>query len=469
MTAGLSSPPSLVVLAAAPRSAPLTKALAVAVEGATLSTDLAGAEEALLAQPAARLVVACPRPEISVADRLAQAMPPSNAVAEWLNEMRGLMALLRKNRRRSTLVFDHLAVVPADLASLLNLDAEVAPPEPFAPPDEVLLVIARDAILQDATASAFAGEIEATALSPADAGLDLAPDTVFATYRDSLARREQPLHDRIARSEAQTAMLRDEIALLRNQLVLGRDAEAKTARQLEEAKAAIQTAVQDGQSALRTETARWQEQSRLQEAERKAAADKLSAVGARENHLAEESALLRKQLEFEIEATTRANTIVTGLRRDHTKLQGDIQKLQAERDNQSTRADKVQQDGQRVIAQLRQQVFNLGQELELQHSRGEAHQVERQELLSEIRELHAIRAELESYFDHAQRLQEQVGVLSAQAGRLEGEVQAGQSALSERAAHAEWLAAEMQRIYKSRSYRLLTPLRKLRKRGTPTA
>lgn len=88
---------------------------------------------------------------------------------------------------------------------------------------------------------------------------------------------------------------------------------------------------------------------------------------------------------------------------------------------------------------------------------------ERGDLLAQIGQLRESRDDLEVYYDHARKFSEQVDALTADLRGLQSALQAAQAEAAERAQHVAWLQDEITRIHGSRSYRLMTPLRKLRK------
>jgi chromosome segregation ATPase len=116
-----------------------------------------------------------------------------------------------------------------------------------------------------------------------------------------------------------------------------------------------------------------------------------------------------------------------------------------------------------MIRQLQTRVQHAGQELASYHTQVEGLQAERAALLVQIAQLREARTDLEGYYDHAKQFSDQVDVLTTDLGGLQHALQIAQAEAAERAQHVTWLEEEIGRIHRSRSYRLTTPLRKLRK------
>jgi chromosome segregation ATPase len=193
---------------------------------------------------------------------------------------------------------------------------------------------------------------------------------------------------------------------------------------------------------------------------------KLATVAVAAAEAEAEAVLLRDQIRLESAALQETRAALALQSDTAREAQAAYDKLQVQTNRQREEAEtqlrRVQDEAQTVIRQLRDQLYRMGQGLESYHVQLDAMQIERQELLAQIRQLHEIREDLECYFDRASDLSAQVDALGAETTRLQTELGAGQAELLEHRQHTEWLQGEVQRIYKSRSYRMMSPLRRVR-------
>lgn len=489
---------------------------------AVLTTDCAIAGTGLLDHPKARLAIFCPDPVSWVAIALAEGEAPSKAVANWRLALGPLMGLLRARRRQTVLLFDQIfAASPAACINALGLAGGEEAVPLRAADDPVLVMIAREALRRDPVAQALADELIASAFTPDDGEADQSPDAVFDAYRASLQHRAQVesslaqaearlmdhaaqsdlLRDQIrldesarqemqaqltaaqqaigvadaARSEAEARIrkLEDEAALLRDQIRLDDGARLDMQAQLMAAQQAISAANAaraEADATLKdhqTQSALLRDQIRLGESARQeieaqltaaqqansASAKALHVAQARLKALEDEAALLRDQIRLD------------------AKLFGDMQAAQhkaeqlldaTRREGQAALAAAEDRSSQ-MIRHLREQIHQIGQGLESYHAQVDALQAERADLLGQIRELHGAREDLEGYYDRARLLADQVDGLTQDIGRLQAELIAAQNFVAEGQHHTQFLEAEIARIHRSRSYRMATPLRKIRK------
>ncbi|WP_435257293.1 hypothetical protein ACSBLW_14385 [Thioclava sp. FR2] len=121
-----------------------------------------------------------------------------------------------------------------------------------------------------------------------------------------------------------------------------------------------------------------------------------------------------------------------------------------------TAREKAEAESGQMIQQLREQVRLMSASLENYHGQVENFESERGDLLCKIDQLHRGQEDLEGYYDQARRLTDQVTSMSDELLSLRAQ-------LEERDGKITWLQTEIAKIYRSRSYRLMTPLRKIRK------
>lgn len=434
----------VLILAPAPESRAGAEALMALAPDAGMVPDIAAALAGLAAAAEARLVLLCPRPEIWLARLLAGGTAPSAAAAveEWCGLVRDTMAGLRRVRRRTVVIFDETLCRSAPAcAAALGLDW-AGPPPPPPPGDPLLAVIARDALLRHPEARALAGELEAMAFVPEgqDPFFDPDPEPMLAAYRATLrdldgSRAEgRLLRDRLAGQDVEIAARTSELHLLRDQIRLEGESRQR-----------LQDDLAQREAAARVEA----------EAQARALAASRAECDLLRDQIRLDSGALQKlhdRLAEQTDRAARAEAARDGLQAETAR----------ERDAAQAKLARTEAEAQEVIRQLRDQLHQMGQGLESHRVQLEALQAEREDLLVQIRELHHIREELEGYFDRAQELAGQVDGLSAEIGRLQAEALARQQALLESTRHAGWLQEEIQRIHRSRSYRLMAPLRRIR-------
>ncbi len=496
----------LLILALVAQSRNTTAALLSLSSAAESVADMAMAMDRLAEEPRARLVLLCTRPETWVALALAEGRMPSQAVGAWRDMLRGVLVELRKRRRRVTVLFDHsLAAAPAACAAALGLDWGTRPVPVLPAADPVLSLLARDALLRDPAAGALASELEATAFVPEgfEPFFDADPDQIFAAHRSGM----QQLSEAEAAAKAATQGLQARLQALQAdhgalQAQLGASearvgAATEALRAAEAARAALTEASATEIARLQAELVasesrldslvRSSARREVQLVESAAQAAEAAVARARETAEREAAAALAKAeirlREARTEATVAAQAAQAeaGLLRDQIRLQdsalqdtrsalalqlGKLAEAEAAQERQQVLAERqsaaaekrlsqTQEAAESVIRQLRDQLYQMGQGLESYHAQLEALQIERQELLAQVRQLHEIREELEGYFDRARQLSGQVESLGSDVTQLQG-------ALSDRTQQAQWLQDEIQRIYRTRSYRLTAPLRKVR-------
>ena len=456
---------------------------------ARIVTDVGLAEAKLAAGSVARLVVLCPAPEAWVALSLAAGEVPSRAVQTWREALRPLMRLLRARRRQTMLLFHQsLEHDPAGCAAALGLPSPDDSIVPEANLDPILRMIACGALSSDPTALSLAEELAATAISPIGSEIaeDQDLDAMFGSYVAGLRQHSAAMSAQ-AESAAQLAQQATDMAGLR--AALGQ-AEAALAKQQARAQAVeAETELLRDQIRLE-ERGLAQAQAALEAAQSACEAARLEAASLRAARVELECALAAARAQAQVaQAETQAKLAALAaeaeLLRDQIRLEGGTLEemqlaLMAERDMraslqatteaqaksavQAERAARAeaQADRDEMIGHLRAQLYQAGQELEICHAHLDGLQSERADLLTQIEELRAARADLEGYYDHAKQASAQVDVLNMHLEGLQDALRKAQAEAAERAQHVAWLQDEISRIHRSRSYRLTTPLRKLR-------
>ncbi|NDY96289.1 hypothetical protein [Wenzhouxiangella limi] len=196
--------------------------------------DLAEVSDWMAEHPQGHLLLLMRLPVVAVARRLGEGMAPKTALAQWLESAQPVLAVIRRHRRRVSLLFAEpaLADTPALLDTVsqrLQLQLQEVPAQAAAPalPSAVLRMMAENAIWQSSEARNLAAELTATALPLRSAQNILLPaiDQVFAEYRHSvdttsrveLEKTRQKLQQ--VQHKAQTAEeLKEENELLLTQL-----------------------------------------------------------------------------------------------------------------------------------------------------------------------------------------------------------------------------------------------------------
>ena len=126
-------------------------------------------------------------PAVVLAEAMGNGRPPDEALAVWLESIESMLAIVRQNRRRTTLVEVTLAQQePARLIDRLNqrlaLSLSKSEGDSGWPPQEldpVHLLIAHNAVLANTQARRLASELQATALPIADES-SLLPESLNA-------------------------------------------------------------------------------------------------------------------------------------------------------------------------------------------------------------------------------------------------------------------------------------------------
>lgn len=170
----------------------------------------------LAENPQAHMILVVPLPSIAVARDLGEGMAPKAALAGWLASAQSALELIRRQRRRVSLVFAEPALAQPQsflntIAQRLQLSLDTAQPRqaPLELPGGVLRMMAENAILQSSEARNLVAELEANALPLADDGFNHLPaiDQVFSEYRKSIDTKAQAARE-----------LREENNLLLDQL-----------------------------------------------------------------------------------------------------------------------------------------------------------------------------------------------------------------------------------------------------------
>ena len=411
----------LIICAPSQKAVPQEQDLLALSSGARIVADPAIAEAGLSARPAARLVLLCPKPDAWVALALADGLPPSESVEAWRISLRPLLALLRARRRQTVLLFDEVfAADPAACAAALGLPA---PPKKLVPhrvDDPVLVMIAREALRRDLAAQALVEELEASGLALDDTEPDanLGPDAIFQAYTDGLRRA--------AANDAETAFLHAQI--LRD-ADAARDADARLS-----------------QERNRTATA--------QKAHDEAAAHLILKD--------EEIRLLRTQVALSGTAMGQLQAALSAERPKIAAAEARVKVMEAAEQFATEAHTKAEAEFGQMNAQLRAQIHQVGQGLESYHVQVASLQAERTGLLSQISQLNDARADLEGYYDRAQQLTQQVDVLTADIARMQADLTAAQDHIERVQTDLTSAQDHIGLIHRSLSYRLMTPLRKMR-------
>lgn len=469
--------------------------------------SLNAAATALAENGEARLAILCPEPEAWIALGLEAGTAPSDAVRSWREEVRPLLAMKRARRRHTTLVFDSiLASSPAFCAEVLNLPAPDGAIAMRPAMDPVLLMIARDALRRDPSALTAAEELTASALSTSasEPASRIEADMAFSAYREKLDRltaTETALNNAeiekaaarslaaasetaLAGSEKQLETFRDEVSLLKEQIKLDAEAASLTRASasedvthtksiegaLEKSQALVKTLTKEvsllrNQVALDT-TASHDAQSEFSKEQTKSKSSELALAKSRAilGQTENEVALLREQIRLDRTCIENLQSTVDAERAKNTAQVASANAMKAALEAKLKEAEqaapkarqKAEDELGQMIQQLREQIRHMSQGLESYHGQVENLEAERSDLIGKVGQLHRGQEDLEGYYDQARKLTDQVASMSDELTSLRG-------LLEERDTHLSELQNEIAKIHRSRSYRLMTPLRKIRK------
>lgn len=167
-------------------------------------------------------------PVLVVARAMAEGQSPAEALAEWQEQAERLLALVRRHRRRITLLPLDAALEDPEgfiqaIASRFDLGIEAPTRSEPAPetPGAVFRMMAENAVWQHAEARHLAAELQASAL-PVDLPHSLATpavDLVFEEYRHNLETARQETERKLSnRKDPKVTDLQEENDLLLQQL-----------------------------------------------------------------------------------------------------------------------------------------------------------------------------------------------------------------------------------------------------------
>ena len=319
---------------------------------------------------------------------------------------------------------------------------------------------------QEARQNAEAGQAALTARVQALEAEAQAAAAALATERSQAAATEVDIRAALGAEQAarQTAEAKKGALDLRVKALVAEITELRVTLQAR-AKAAEENLASERSRAAAAEaairTALEAEQSARQATEAKQA-----ALATQLQILETEAGLLRDQIRLDGSVMDEMQAALSVERQQITALQAaqEAAETQAQSRIEAERAArlKAEADLGEMIRQLQAQVQQAGQELEAYLVQVETLQSERSALLAQIAQLRAARADLEGYYDQAKQVSDQVDMLTTDLGGLQQALKIAQAEAAERGQHVAWLEGEISRIYRSRSYRLTTPLRKLR-------
>ena len=158
----------------------------------------------LAEHPKAHVLLLMALPSVAVARRLQEGGAPKTALADWVESAQGVLKVIRRKRRRITLMFAEPALAApqafvALLSRRLQVQLQTVTPEQQVPdlPSALLRLMAENAIWQSAEARNIAAELEANALPLVDSELSQVPaiDEVFSEYRNSVDRKARAVQE----------------------------------------------------------------------------------------------------------------------------------------------------------------------------------------------------------------------------------------------------------------------------------
>lgn len=394
-----------------------------APQNAGLRLDQAAA--AMAAQPESRLLLIFSPPQAQLAQAMMQRTAPGAALDDWIASATVLLEVLRRNRRRTTLVEGRVAQVYADVfTARLGLAQETAAALAALPrprPDPVLLAMADACVLRSPRARVLSEELAASALDLSNG--DPAPpqdlDAAFQHYaktRSELAEIQCHLEQQYLADQARGA----EMQQIADQLTRQDAALAERAAAVDGLENRLQAAGQHS-AALQTEL----EQMRA----------RLGSADTRNAALAAE--LERSRAELSGERDT-IRDVLTALQQEAEQEQG---RLTADLATLQDHAAGLES----ALAQSRSRLSSVIEEqgsLMVQLHRAQA------DLAGQSDEHRNIVADLEANRNAKKSLNLRVRQLAAEKAALEGKL----------AEVEDWIHG----IMASRSYRIMEPLRRLR-------
>ena len=395
--------------------------------GLTILPDLASA----LAEPGEAPVILLHLSAVpALAAAMAQRVAPSGALAAWMQATEAALALVRRHRRRITVVDPSFLVgqanhVLAAVAARLGLEVRPATEHETAAGDAaamqaasgenpVLTALAQIALSESAGAQSLESELEALMPGgpdhPDDRPADLA-DQAFATHlalatdaeaaRNLLAARLPALAAELQALASERDLLLEQVTQMQQALVQSDAGATALAQQLEDARAqaaAEQAGLQAGLAAATTQAAR------------------LPALTAELKTLASERDLLLEQITQMQQALVQSDAGVTAL----------AQQLEDARAQAATgiRAAEIEQGAREAV--LGNEILRLG--------------MVRSELLDRLETLQSATAQ--------------------QLAQRDTEMASTREALAD-------LRRELDAVYASRSWRVTAPIRRVRLALTP--